>query len=111
MTEALAHRGARARRPISGWIWFALMLGGWTMFFALVLFAEATLADLWSGLRDLPLLAEGLVWFLLFPLVLATAVWESSWDTWLRVGLVACFAVGWTTAFFPRKMRRGTVDR
>lgn len=83
------------------------MIGGWSVFFALVLFAESTLPDLWDGLRDLPLVVEGLVWFLLFPLVLATGVWESSWQTWLRVLLVACFAVGWSVAFFPRA-KKGT---
>src|SRR5688572_10622274 len=103
MSEAVVQTRTAARRPLSGWIWFALMVGGWTTFFALVLFAEATLADVWTGLRDLPLVAEGIIWFLLFPLVLATAVWQSSWETWLRVGLVACFAIVWTIAFFPRK--------
>jgi hypothetical protein len=92
---------APARRPLSEWVWFALMVGGWAVFFALVLFAESTLSDLWDRLRDLPLIVEGLIWFLLFPLVLATGVWESSWQTWLRVLLVACFAVGWSIAFFP----------
>lgn len=82
------------------------MIGGWSVFFALVLFAESTLSDLWDGLHDLPLVVEGLVWFLLFPLVLATGVWESSWQTWLRVFLVACFAIGWSIAFFPRAKKR-----
>jgi hypothetical protein len=105
MSEALAHRSAPARRPLSGWIWFTLMVGGWAVFLALVLFAESTLSDLWDRLRDLPLIVEGLIWFLLFPLILATGVWESSWQTWLRVLLVACFAVGWSIAFFPRTKR------
>jgi hypothetical protein len=85
------------------------MVGGWSLFFALVLFGESTLSDLWEGLRDLPIVVEGLVWLLLFPLVLATGVWESSWQTWVRVVLVACFAVGWSIAFFPRAKlgRRG----
>jgi hypothetical protein len=111
MTEAVVRHGARERRPFSGWIWFALMVGGWSTFFALVLFADSTLVDLWSGLRDLPLVVEGVVWFLGFPLVLATAVWESSWQTWLRVLLVACFAVGWTFAFFPRSKKVTELDR
>jgi hypothetical protein len=110
MTQGLAHPGVATRRPLSAWIWFGLMTGGWATFFALLLFSETRLADLWSGLRDLPLLIEGLVWFLLFPFVLATAVWESSWGAWLRVALVICFVVGWTLAFLPRK-KVTTVDR
>jgi len=111
MSEAFAHPSALARRPLSGWVWFALMVGGWGVFLVLVLFAEPTLSDLWEGLSDLPLVIEGLVWLLLFPLVLATGVWESSWETWLRVLLVVCFAVGWSFAFFPRKKRGTDGDR
>jgi hypothetical protein len=107
LSEAVAHPSAPARRPRSAWIWFALMIGGWSAFFALVLFSESTLSNLWAGVRDLPLLAEGLVWLLLFPLTLATAVWESSWETWLRLLLVACFTVGWSLAFFPRRKKGG----
>jgi hypothetical protein len=111
MSEAVAHRRLPARRPLSGWVWFALMVAGWAVFFGLVLFAESTLSDLWDRLRDLPLVVEGLIWFLLFPLVLATGVWESSWQTWLRVLLVACFAVGWSLAFFPRSKNGTELDR
>jgi hypothetical protein len=111
MREALTDATASTHRPLSGWIWFALMIGGWSAFFALVIFAESALSDLWEGLRNLPLLAEGLVWLLFFPLVLATAVWESSWQTWLRVLLVACFALGWSLAFFPRRKKVTELDR
>jgi hypothetical protein len=97
---------SEARRTLGGWIWFAAMVGGWVFFFALVLFYESTLSDLWNELRSWPLIVEGLVWLLLFPLVLATAVWESSWDTWLRVLLVCCFAVAWSAMFFPRRKAR-----
>lgn len=92
LSEVLAHRSAPARRRLSGWVWFTLMVGGWAVFFALVLFAESTLSDLWDRLRDLPLVVEGLIWLLLFPLVLATGVWESSWQTWASrsPGCVLC---------------------
>lgn len=93
----------KARRTLGGWIWFALMVGGWVLFFALVLFSEATLSELWRELRSWPIVVEGLVWLLLFPLVLATAVWESSWDGWVRVLLVCCFAGAWSAMFFPRR--------
>lgn len=105
MSEALAHR-ISSRRPVSGWFWFGVMIGSWVLFFALALFRESTLSNMWQTLRDLPLVAEGIVWFLCFPLVLGTAVWESSWPTWLRFVLVAGFAVGWSFAFFPRARTR-----
>jgi hypothetical protein len=110
MRAVLTDGSPSTRRPLSGWIWFALMIGGWSALFALVIFAEAALSDLWEGLRDLPLLAEGLVWLLIFPLVLATAVWESSWQTGLRILLVVCFALGWSLAFFPRRKEVTKLD-
>jgi hypothetical protein len=103
MHADLAVSSPPARRTIGGYVWFVLIIGGWSLFFVLVLFSESTLDELWIDLRDLPLLVEGLVWFLLFPLVLATAVWESSWESWLRLLLVSCFSLGWSFAFWPRK--------
>jgi hypothetical protein len=39
----------------------------------------------------------------LFPLVLGLAVWNSDWEAWLRLLLVAGFALAWSAAFFPRQ--------
>ena len=108
MTETLA-QPEPFRSPLSGWIWFGAMVGSWVVFFFLALFRESTLAEIWQAIRDLPLLVEGIVWLLFFPLVLGTAVWESSWETWLRAFLVTCFAAGWSLAFFPRA-KKGTRD-
>jgi hypothetical protein len=101
-SEAHPHVMPLRRRPRSGWIWFTVMVASWGFFFFLVLFRQSTLSDLWHAIRDLPLVVEGLLWFLFFPLVLGTAVWESSWQTLIRICLVACFAIGWSIAFFPR---------
>ena len=108
MSEALAQTKP-FRSPLSGWIWLAAMVGSWVVFFYLALFRESTLAEIWQAIRDLPLLVEGIVWLLFFPLVLGTAVWESSWETWLRALLVICFAAGWSFAFVPRA-KKGTRD-
>ena len=85
------------------WIWFALMAGGWAAFWTLAVLADARLAELWHDLRDLPLVVEAVVWLALFPLVLATAVWESAWDAWLRLCLVLAFTVLWSGLFLPRR--------
>lgn len=100
MTEALPH--TTARRIRGGWIWFALMVAAWAAFFALLVLSDPTLAELWVDVRDLPLLGEALAWLAFFPLVLALAVWNADWEAWLRLLLVACFALGWSAAFFPR---------
>lgn len=97
---------APTRRTRGDWIWFALMFGGWTAFVALLLFSEPTLGELRDTIRDLPLLIEGLVWLVFFPFVLAMTVWESSWDTWLRVVAISSFAVGWSVMFYPWPQRR-----
>jgi cell division protein FtsW (lipid II flippase) len=106
MTEVLTQRSAPVHPAVAGWVWFALMIGGWSAFFGLLLFSDSTLDELRQSLRDLPLVIEALVWLLLFPLVLATAVWESSWETWFRLALVCCFALVWSAIFFPRKRSR-----
>jgi hypothetical protein len=103
VTDTHATRQQMSRRTVGGYVWFALMLGGWTVFFVLLVFAQSTVGELWRELRDLPIVVEGLVWLLLFPFVLATAVWESSWDEWLRLLLVSMFALVWSALFFPRK--------
>ena len=103
MTDVLTEVSAPARRAVGGYVWFALMVGGWVTFFALLAFSEPTLGELWRDVRDLPLGVEGVVWLLFFPFVLALGVWDSSWETWLRLLLVGCFALGWSFAFWPRK--------
>lgn len=110
MTTTLASTGpatrGRTRAHTTGDnIWFALMVGGWATFFALLTLSEPTVGDLWQAVRELPLVVEGLVWLLFFPFILALGVWESSWETWLRVLLVGCFAVGWSVVFWPRRRK------
>lgn len=81
---------------------FAAIVTGWIAFLVLALASEPALGDLWRTVRDLPLVLEALVWFALFPFVLALGVWDADWDQWLRTVLVACFAIGWSLAFLPR---------
>lgn len=105
MTTA-AHHVPAPRRPRSGIAWFAAMVAGWAAFGAALLLSEPTLGELWRWVRDLPFLFETLVWLALFPFVFALGIWDSSWDSWLRLALVACCAVGWSLAFWPRPRRK-----
>jgi hypothetical protein len=91
------------RRTVGGYTWFALMLGGWVLFFTLIAFSEATLTGLYDDLRALPLLIELLVWLLTFPFALALTVWESAWEPATRFALVLCISIAWSVMFFPRK--------
>jgi hypothetical protein len=82
---------------------FSGVVGLWVAFFVLTLAAPGTLHDAWAWLRDLPLLLEIGMWIVALPWALALAVWQSSWADWLQTVLIACFAIGWTLAFFPRE--------
>jgi hypothetical protein len=73
----------------------------WAGFFALL--GADRIEGIWSWLHDLPLLVELLVWVALFPWLLGSAVWTSSWDGWLRLLLVVTFAFGWSLASIPRR--------
>jgi hypothetical protein len=83
-----------------GVAWLAFMVGMWIAFFIALL--GDRLGDVLQWVRDLPLLFELGLWLLSFPWLLGTAVWESSWARWLRVCLVASFAIGWTVISIPR---------
>jgi hypothetical protein len=97
---AISARAPSRRRPLGAMIWFAWMVVMWVAFFALLL--ADRLDDVWSWVRSLPLLVEGVLWFAFFPWLLGTAVWTSSWSDLVRVLLVCCFAAGWTLVSVPR---------
>jgi hypothetical protein len=103
-TQVTAQR-PDVRRPTVGLVWFAVMVSGWLAFYAFLLFSEQALSDLWQWVRALPLVVEGLVWLVAFPFVLALGIWDSAWETALRLVLVSGCAIGWSLAFWPRKER------
>jgi hypothetical protein len=102
MSEAIVPRVERSeRRPLGPTIWFVWMVAMWAGFFALLV-AER-IDGVLSWVRDLPLLAELVLWLALFPWLLGAAVWTSSWTGWLRLLLVLGFAFGWSLASIPRR--------
>jgi hypothetical protein len=104
MTAEIQHRSAvRHGRSLGAIVWFVWMVGMWAGFFALL--AADRLDEVWSWVRDFPLVVEGLLWFALFPWLLGTAAWTSSWPDALRIVLVMLFAAGWTLASLPRRSK------
>lgn len=85
---------------MGGGLWLIWMVGMWVAFFWL-LFADR-LDDTWRWVTQLPIVVEVIVWIVFFPWVLGTWVWTNPWPDWLRVGLVICFAVGWSLVSIPR---------
>jgi hypothetical protein len=100
-TEPTAN-AQEGRRRVGGYVWFALMVGGWAVLLTLIAFSDSTLAGLYADLRALPLLVELFVWFLTFPFALALTVWESAWEPATRIALVVCISIAWSALFFPR---------
>jgi hypothetical protein len=94
------------RPPRTSVPWFVFMVGMWLAFAGLAVAAPEALDDIWRWAGGLPLVVEAVVWLLLFPWMLGLAVWQSSWEDWLRLLLVSCFAAGWTLVSVPRRTRR-----
>jgi hypothetical protein len=103
-SQATTPPPARPRRTVGAILWFLWMVGMWLAFFAL-LWADQ-LDEVWSWIRDLPLIAEIVLWIAFLPWMLGMAVWTSSWATWIRVVLVVLFAVGWIVVSIPRRRSR-----
>lgn len=101
MNDLTAPQSEESPRPSLGArLWFVWIVGMWVAFFV-TLFAHQ-LDPLWSGIRQLSLLVQILLWLGFLPWMLGAAVWTSSWAGWLRVLLVIGLAVGWTLASIPR---------
>jgi hypothetical protein len=78
MSGATLSRVERSeRRPLGATIWFVWMVAMWAGFF--VLLVAERIDGVWGWVRDLPLLAEVVLWVALFPWFLGAAVWTGSW--------------------------------
>ena len=85
---------------------FAIMAGGWVAFAVALVASQQTLDDVWTSVRDLPLVAEAGVWLLGFPFLVGLAVWQASWDEAVRLAAIAMLAVAYTSIFVPRVRKR-----
>jgi hypothetical protein len=77
---------------------FALI---WVAFGVALIWSQGSLDAAWQWVRDLPWLAQGLVWLLFLPVMTGLWIWETSWSLILRLGLIVSLA-GWTLLIFPR---------
>ena len=75
--------------------------------FAVALLASRqTLDDVWTSVRDLPLVLEGVGWLLAFPFLIGLAIWQASWDEAVRLTVIAVLAAAYTYMFVPRVRKR-----
>lgn len=68
----------------------------WLIFFGLLIFSPDTLTDIWQWVQDQSDALQVILWLLTLPYMLALAIWESDWQTWLRIVLVVSIAIVWT---------------
>jgi hypothetical protein len=105
-TSVARHPSARRSPGLFAYASFAIMVGGWVAFALALLASQQTLEDVWASVRELPLLAEVLVWLLAFPFLVGLAIWEASWEEAVRLTAIAVLAVAYMYMFIPRVPKR-----
>jgi hypothetical protein len=105
-TSAAPHPSVRIPSGLFASASFAIMVGGWVVFAAALVASQQTLDDVWTSVRDLPLVVEGVVWLLGFPFLIGLAIWQASWDEAVRLSVIAVLAVAYTYVFVPRGWKR-----
>ena len=99
--SAARHPSARTPRGLLAYASFAIMVGGWVAFAVALIASRQTLDDVWTSVRDLPLVVEGVIWLLGFPFLLGLAIWQA-WDEAVRLTVIALLAIAYTYMFVPR---------
>ena len=106
MSTTAAHPSVRTPSGLFAYGSFAIMVGGWVAFAVGLVASQQTLDDVWTSVRDLPLVVEGVVWLLGFPFLIGLAIWRASWDEAVRLTVIAVLAVAYTYMFVPRMRKR-----
>lgn len=74
--------------------WIAVGIG--------ILASQGTVDSVWAWIRDLPLLAQAVIWLLFLPVMAGLWIWESGWPMLARLALLISLA-GWNLlVFLPR---------
>ena len=105
-TTATRHPSIRTPSGLFAYASLAIMVAGWVAFAVALVASQQTLDDVWTSVRGLPLLVEGVVWLLAFPFLVGLAIWQSSWDEAVRLVAIGVLAVAYTFMFIPRKRKR-----
>ena len=105
-TSTARHPSVRTPSGLFAYASFAIMVGGWMAFAVALVAFQQTLDDVWTSVRGLPLIVEGVVWLLAFPFLIGLAIWQASWDEALRLTVIAVLAVAYTYMFVPRVRKR-----
>jgi hypothetical protein len=83
-------------------ILFAIFAVIWVAFAAGLIFSQGSVDQAWQTIRDLPLIAEIVVWILFLPVMIGLWIWETTWPLAVRLVLVVGIA-GWNLFMFLPK--------
>jgi len=103
--EKPQHRAVAVPEQAPGSAFLALMAGLWGAFVTLLAVSPSTLDDAYDWLRELPLVWELIMWLLTLPWTVAYLVYETSWEHWLRVVVVAVIVTLHLSICAPRAPR------
>jgi hypothetical protein len=103
--ERAGCRPASVPKHVPGSTFLALMAGLWGAFVALLAVSPGTLDDAYDWLRSLPIVWEILMWLLTLPWTVAYVVYETSWQHWVRVLVVALVVTVHLSVCAPRTPR------
>jgi hypothetical protein len=98
-------RAASVPTQVPGSAFLALMAGLWGAFVTLLAVSPSTLDDAYDWLRDLPIVWEILMWLLTLPWTVAYLVYETAWEHWVRVAVVAVIVALHLSICAPRVPR------
>jgi len=88
-----------------GSAFLALMAGLWGAFVTLLAVSPSTLDDAYEWLGGLPIVWEVLMWLVTLPWTVAYLVYETGWEHWLRVVVVALIVAVHLSVCAPRTAR------
>jgi hypothetical protein len=66
---------------------------GWAVFVVLAIVDRHALAAIYHWVRDLPWFVEMFAWFFALPYMVALAIAEGGWQTWLKIVTIVLVAV------------------
>ena len=76
---------------------FLILASLWLAFGAALVWNQTLINRAWRSFRTWPLLAQAIITFLVLPVVLGLAVYQSRWPFILRLAIVAGLA--WVTVY------------
>jgi hypothetical protein len=85
---------------------FVIFLLLWLGFGVALVASQGGLHDAWRWVRDLPLVAQGIVWLLFLPVVVGLWIYETTWPLVLRLIVIAGLAWWSLMIFVPRWLMR-----